>query len=254
MNEPASFSYFDMQAFMGTTKHMGGSQSTMEMIRLLGIEASDLVLDVGCGAGATAVHLAGEIGCRVMAVDLRESMLVLTRQRAQKEGLLERIEMRQANATQLPFEDETFDAVVCESVLTFVEDRQQAIGEFARLVKQDGAVGLNEQFWIQPPTDEMRAYTHKVWEFNDLPSRVGWTGFMEQAGLHDIQSRGYQMDARREASQVERYGLSELWRMFSRTARLYLENAQFRTYMKDRMKMPKGLFDHLGYGIFAGKK
>ena len=254
MNEPVSFSYFDMQAFMGTTKHMGGFQSTQKLIKLLSICPDDRVLDVGCGAGATAIYLAGEISCQVMAVDLRESMLALTRQRAERSGLLDRIEMRQANATQLPFEAESFDVVICESVLTFLEDKPQAIHEFARVVVKGGRVGLNEQFWLQPPTEEMRAYVRKVWEFEDLPYQQDWMGFLEQAGLHDVQSQSYHLDARREASQVERYGLSEMWRMISRTTSLYLKSAEFRDYMKDRIKPPKGLFEYLGYGIYVGRK
>ena len=154
-SEPASFSYFDLQAFMGTTKHMGGFRSTQELIERLDIGQGDYVLDVGCGAGATAVYLAKEIGCRVMAVDLRQSMVELTRQRAEREDVLAKIETRQTDAVQLPFQDNEFDAVVCESVLTFVDDKQKAIAEFARAVKAGGGVGLNEQFWARPPTPEM---------------------------------------------------------------------------------------------------
>ncbi|MBN1148867.1 MAG: methyltransferase domain-containing protein [Anaerolineales bacterium] len=251
---PASFSYFDMQAFMGATKHMGGFQSTQELIRLLEIRQDDTVLDVGCGAGATAVYLASEVGCRVTAVDLRDSMIELTRQRAERERLLERIQLRQADARQLPFEDGSFDALVCESVLTFVDDKQKAIDEFARLVKAGGRIGLNEQFWARPPTPEMLEYVRRTWEFSDLPTVDQWLGMLQTAGLEQVQAIEFKIDARRESSQVSRYSPGDIWRMFSRILGLYLKNPQFRAYMRERSKMPKGIFERLVYGVFVGRK
>jgi ubiquinone/menaquinone biosynthesis C-methylase UbiE len=189
-----------------------------------------------------------------MATDLRQNMLDLARQRAEREGLLERIELRQADATQLPFEEGEFDAVVCESVLTFVDDKQKAVCEFARAVKAGGSVGLNEQFWAQPPTPEMLDFTRHTWEFSDLPTVTQWVGMLQAAGLDQVRAEQRKIEARRESSQVSRYSLGEVWRMLSRTLGLYLNNPAFRRYMRDRPRMPRGLFEHLRYGVFVGKK
>ncbi|MCJ7557155.1 MAG: hypothetical protein MUP90_09630, partial [Gammaproteobacteria bacterium] len=56
----SELSYFELQAYIGTTKHMGGFETTKELIELCHIGKETLVLDVGCGVGATACHLAKE--------------------------------------------------------------------------------------------------------------------------------------------------------------------------------------------------
>ena len=81
-----------MQAYAGTTKHMGGFETTREMIRLCHIGADSVVLEVGCGVGATACYLARTFGCRVAGVDLRASMIARSRERARKEHVEDRVE------------------------------------------------------------------------------------------------------------------------------------------------------------------
>ena len=68
-------SYFELQAYVGTTKHMGGFESTQELIEQCHLCKGTYVLDVGCGVGATACHLAKTYGCQVVGVDLRDSMV-----------------------------------------------------------------------------------------------------------------------------------------------------------------------------------
>ena len=63
-NPRPELSYFELQAYVGTTKHMGGLETTVELIDLCHIEAGMVVLDVGCGAGATACYLAKTVGCK----------------------------------------------------------------------------------------------------------------------------------------------------------------------------------------------
>jgi arsenite methyltransferase len=125
--------YFELQAYVGTTKHMGGLKSTRELIKLCQVEKGTYVLDVGCGAGATPSYLAKEVGCRVMAVDIRASMLALAAQRVQRDGVAELVELKVADAQHLPFEDGLFGAVLVESVTSFIPDKQRAVSEFARL-------------------------------------------------------------------------------------------------------------------------
>ena len=57
-------SYFELQAYTGTTNHRGGLETTKELIQLCQIGGESYVLDVGCGVGATACYLAKSLGCR----------------------------------------------------------------------------------------------------------------------------------------------------------------------------------------------
>ena len=65
-------SYFELQAYVGTTKHMGGFETTKALIELCYINQDTYVLDAGCGVGATACYLAKRYGCRVVGVDISE--------------------------------------------------------------------------------------------------------------------------------------------------------------------------------------
>jgi SAM-dependent methyltransferase len=247
--------YFELQAYVGTTKHLGGFATTQALIDACHIDRETYVLDVGCGVGATTCYLAKKYGCRVVGVDLRESMIARSNERAQREGLGGVVAFRVADAQHLPFEDETFDVVLSESVATFIEDKRRVIGEYARVARPGGYVGLNEEFWIQPPPDGMVEYAKRVWNIEpDIPALEDWVGFMEGAGLRDVVSVPYTFDARREATQLKRYRLGDTWRMLTRTLALYLRNPAFRAYMKARWHTPKDLFAYLGYAILVGRK
>jgi ubiquinone/menaquinone biosynthesis C-methylase UbiE len=247
--------YFDLQAHVGTTKHLGGFETTRELIQLLAIDGKTTVLEVGCGAGATACYLARTYGCRVVGVDLRPAMVELSRERAQKQGLADRVEFRVADAQDLPLEDGRFDVAFCESVATFVEDKQQVANELARVVKSGGRVGLNEEIWLQPPPADLVREVKRIWQIKpDIPTADDWRGMLERVDLVDVAAKTYEFSARREASQIKRYTLGDTWRMMVRSARMYATSPEFRTYMKERRRLPKDVWRYLGYALFVGTK
>jgi len=248
-------SYFELQAYVGTTKHMGGFETTKALIELCHIGKDTYLLEIGCGVGATACYLAKKYGCRVVGVDLRESMIARSNERAQKEGVADHVEFRVADAQDLPFEDARFDVVISESVLTFIKDKQRVVSECARVTKPGGYVGLNEELWIETPPVSMVEHVRHIWDIKpDIPTFEGWMGLLEGAGLRDVLVRTYKFSARRESSQIQRYRFHDMWRMFYRTLFLYVKNPTFRKYMAERRYLPKDLFEYLGYAIFVGRK
>jgi ubiquinone/menaquinone biosynthesis C-methylase UbiE len=98
------------------------------------------VLDVGCGTGIVAREVASCMGttAEVSAVDLSANMLAIARAAAAREGL--RIEWREGNAEQLPFDDGAFDVVLCQFALMFVADRAAALSQMRRVVSESGRV------------------------------------------------------------------------------------------------------------------
>jgi arsenite methyltransferase len=247
--------YFELQAYVGTTKHMGGLQATKEMIELCHIDRDSYVLDLGCGAGATPAYLAKQVGCGVVGVDIREQMIALATERARRDAVIDRVELRVADAQDLPFEDGCFDAVMVESVTSFIEHKPTAVKEYVRVAKPGGYVGLNEDTWLkEAPPAELMAYAAHTWGGTTPETAGGWKNLLEAAGLESITARTYELKAGRESSQVQRYHFVDMWRMGLRSLRLYLTSAAFRQYMKARMPMPKGLWQYLGYGIYVGAK
>ena len=248
--------YFDLQAYTGATKHMGGMATTEELIEICHITDGSYVLDVGCGVGATPVVLAKRYGCRVVGVDINDGMIARARERVRDEGLGERIELRVADGRDLPFDDGQFDAVICESVATFIQEKAKVAEECARVIKSGGYAGLNEEIWIKvPPPEELIQFAKNTWDIEpEVPTADEWIGYLESAGLVDVSARVLEFNTRREATQVRRYKMADFIRAMVRTLRLYRANPAFRQYMAERKSVPKGFFEYLGYGLFSGRK
>ncbi len=160
--------FFDFAAEVGITKHIGSLEATEALVELCHISKGKNVLDVGCGVGVTPCFIAKRYGCRVVGVDILEGMVERSKERAKREGVMDRVEFRIADAQDLPFEDDLFDAVITESVTAFPKDKQKAVNEYARVTKPGGYVGLNESTWLKvPPPPELIA-----WACQDLGANV----------------------------------------------------------------------------------
>ena len=97
-------------------------------LRLLG-DGSGRLLDVGCGGGAHALEFA-ERGWKVMGVDISPAQLELARRRG--------VEVVEADAAALPFDDASFDAAVSMFTHTDVNDFAGLLREVARVLRPPG--------------------------------------------------------------------------------------------------------------------
>jgi ubiquinone/menaquinone biosynthesis C-methylase UbiE len=104
---------------------------------LQGEQLSGDVLEIGSGSGAMAAELLERFpDIRLTATDYDDSMVESSRDRLRKFG--ERVDVRQADAAQLPFPDESFDAVVSFIMLHHVIDWEKAIAEAVRVLRPGG--------------------------------------------------------------------------------------------------------------------
>jgi len=142
-------SFFDFAAQIGLTKHLGGQDATKELIDRTRITPLSYVLDVGAGVGVTSCHLAKCMGCRVVGVDINPFMVERAWERARRMKLTNLVEFQTADAMDLPFPEDSFNAVITESVTAFPPDKGLAIKEYARVTKPGGFIGLNEATWLQ---------------------------------------------------------------------------------------------------------
>jgi ubiquinone/menaquinone biosynthesis C-methylase UbiE len=92
------------------------------------------VLDVACGTGVVAREAAKRLAepGQIVGLDVNEGMLTVA------DRLRPDIEWRQGDAGDLPFEDGSFERVLCQSALMFFPDPAQALREMARVVTVDG--------------------------------------------------------------------------------------------------------------------
>jgi len=254
-NEQDSLEYFDIQAAVGTTKHMGGLVTTRELIRMCKVKPSFRVLDVGSGSGATACYLAENVGCEVVGLDLHPEMVALGRARAKRKGLEEKTSFHQGDIQAPGFGAETFDVVFCESVLSFVENKQAALNACWSMLKPGGVIGLNEEVWLQKPSEEKLKGAVKLWGLPEESLQFeDWKHMLQEAGFSDVHAEPKRMKVLREASQVLRYSPGDMFGMFGTALCKYVRDPAFREYMRERKKLPRGIFKMLAYGLYCGKK
>ncbi len=108
------------------------------LLDLTGVAAGDDVLDIACGTGVLARAARARVGPRgsVCGVDLNQGMLSVA---ARVEPGVSWLSGR---AESLPIPDDSVDRVFCQFGLMFFVDRQAAVGEMARVVRQGGSVCL----------------------------------------------------------------------------------------------------------------
>jgi arsenite methyltransferase len=120
--------------------HPGGLDLTGRLLAEAALAPGAEVLDVGCGAGATVALLADEHGLRPTGLDASAARI---RPAARARPDLRLVAGR---AEQLPFPAGAFDAVVCECVLSTLEDPGAALREIARVLKPDGVALLSDVY------------------------------------------------------------------------------------------------------------
>jgi demethylmenaquinone methyltransferase / 2-methoxy-6-polyprenyl-1,4-benzoquinol methylase len=107
---------------------------------------ADSVLDVACGTGAVAIELVRRYGCRVTGVDQSPEMLDSARPR-----LGNRVELVEARAEALPFEDATYDGLTFTYLLRYVDDPAATMRELTRVVRPGARVAMLEFFVPENP-------------------------------------------------------------------------------------------------------
>jgi SAM-dependent methyltransferase len=105
----------------------------------LELRTASRLLDVGCGSGGPALHLAKLTGCDVVGVDLYEEAVVAATESAREAGLEMRAHFQRADASRpLPFEGGAFDAILCVDSINHLRDRPSVLADWARLLRRGG--------------------------------------------------------------------------------------------------------------------
>lgn len=97
------------------------------------------ILEVAAGTGVLTRALASLEGVSILATDLNQAML----DEGAAVGKAQAVRWQQANAMELPFEDDIFDAVLCQFGVMFFPDKPKAFAEFHRVLKPGGLLLFN---------------------------------------------------------------------------------------------------------------
>jgi ubiquinone/menaquinone biosynthesis C-methylase UbiE len=135
------------------------------------------VLELGCGPGVHTIEFAKAIGekGKLYAVDMQAKMVSILKQKLSKaeNKYLSEIEVKVADACDLPFSDETIDLVVMVGVLGEIPDKNRALQEIRRVLKKGGILSVSENM-IDP----------------DYPLKKTTARYCEQCGYRLVKTEG----------------------------------------------------------------
>lgn len=131
--------------------HTGGATATLGLIKKAGFSktitpAPPHILDAGCGIGGSARLLCKTFSCRVTGIDLADNFIETAREVTDWCNLSHCIEFEQGSVLTMPFENNSFDAILCQHILMNIQDKETALKEFYRVLKPGKALILHEIF------------------------------------------------------------------------------------------------------------
>jgi ubiquinone/menaquinone biosynthesis C-methylase UbiE len=151
-----------------------------DLVARLPIAPGMRVLETACGTGIVTRRLAARLGegAGLVATDLNQAMVDHARTLVPSSG---QVEWRTADATDLPFPDQAFDAVVCQFGLMFFPDKAAAAREAFRVLRPGGAYLFN--VWDALKHNPLARLAHETVAgfFPDDPPQFYLTPF----GYHD---------------------------------------------------------------------
>lgn len=136
-------------------------QSPEKLIERSGIGQGMTVLELGSGSGGFTTFVARAVGQegKVYAIDIQPGMLAQLRGKlASSENRdIENVEVREASAYDLPFEDGSLDLVYMVTVLPEIPNRSRALREVRRVLKSGGILAVSE--FLPDPDYPLRSTT-----------------------------------------------------------------------------------------------
>lgn len=227
--------------------HPGGLESTRQLAELCRVAPGQLLLDVASGTGESACYLAEKFGCRVIGIDHSVHMIDTAKKKAEGRGLA--IEFKLGDARDLPFEAQTFDAVISECT-TCALDKPRVTSEMMRAAKRGGYVGISDLYWKEQTPERLKV---KLVELeNEHPETLaGWVHLFEQAGLREIQTKDLSGALATMAKEMKKeLGLSGEARVLLRILTRWGVRSLPRVLASQRLFRNR----YLGYAIIVGRR
>jgi SAM-dependent methyltransferase len=143
-------------------------------ISWMGLNEQSRVLDIACGSGRTTLRIAQRTGCSVYGVDMHEAAITEARSAAEQEGLTSRATFEQADASKhLPFDDASFDALICIDAINHLPNRPAVLKEWARVLRPGAVLVFTDPIVVTGPlTNEEMTIRSSIGFFLFVPPGV----------------------------------------------------------------------------------
>ena len=172
---------------LGDSFHPGGLGLTRRLGDLLGLKPGMRVLDVASGKGESAIFLAQTFGCEVTGIDFGAVNVEQASARARESKVDHLITFQTGDAEKLPFPDASFHAVICECAFCTFPDKRTAAGEFVRILRPGGLVGISDLTRAESLPPELTGLLAWVACIADARPVAEYEQYLEAAGMGNTQ-------------------------------------------------------------------
>ncbi|HGO5822503.1 TPA: class I SAM-dependent methyltransferase [Mannheimia haemolytica] len=179
-------------ARLGKTRlRPGGKLATDWLIANGDFHKDKKVLEVACNMGTTAIQLAKQFECEIVGIDLDEDALEKARKNIQENEVEHLVQVQRANATKLPFDDESFDIVINEAMLTMLpqEAKEKAIREYFRVLKPNGFLLTHDIVLNTENADELLNELRDAINITVSPlTKANWKTLFHHCGFRNVET------------------------------------------------------------------
>ncbi|MBU5593718.1 class I SAM-dependent methyltransferase [Amphibacillus sp. MSJ-3] len=174
------FNYTTMLAeFNIGSAHPGGFSATKRAWDLIQAYPHDIILDVGCGTGKTLAYLAETTSSQLFGIDNHKMMIEKAKQRLKTNR---KIDLFLADLTKLPFQSDTIDCLLSESVTSFA-DIAIGLKEYSRVLRKQGILCLIEITAKEQLASEDRTEINQFYGTQSILTKSEWEGAIHKAGF-----------------------------------------------------------------------
>ncbi|MFV0473270.1 MAG: class I SAM-dependent methyltransferase [Pikeienuella sp.] len=122
--------------------HTGGRRATDDLLAQLRIDPVARALDIGCGIGGPARHVAARTGAHVTGIDLTPEFIETARELSARVGLADLTDFHVGSALEAPFADESFDLAIMLHVGMNIADKTRLMTETKRMLRPGGTFAI----------------------------------------------------------------------------------------------------------------
>lgn len=155
----ARLDYVDFIALIQETNRCpGGLPSLRRQAIASGIDSSTDVLEIGSNTGFTSLELVKMTRCRIVGIDTNVAAVAEARRRRAllPSDLRERVRFEVGDARRIGLASGSVDVIVCGGANTFVEGREKAFAEYARVLRPLGRVTVTNFFYRRAPSASLQ--------------------------------------------------------------------------------------------------
>ncbi|MDP8099817.1 class I SAM-dependent methyltransferase [Pasteurella atlantica] len=186
---------YDFLTRLGKTHFYPGGRVANEWLMANGDFNKDKkVLNIACNNGSTAIYLASKFGCHITAIDCDEEILKKAHKNvAESKKVADLITLIQGDILKLPFENNQFDIIANDLMLTLLpkEMKQQVLEEYLRVLKPNGLF-LTHDIMLETTKSEAEEVITELEEAIQTTiaplTKSEWKETFKQSGFRNVET------------------------------------------------------------------